>query len=42
MSEPETASKEPNVVHGAVCLEEGILLDFFSPMREDFLKELDS
>ncbi|NLL24201.1 MAG: cupin domain-containing protein [Spirochaetales bacterium] len=33
--------KEPNVVHGAVCLEEGILLDFFSPMREDFLPELE-
>jgi len=23
--------------HGAVCLEEGILLDIFSPAREDFL-----
>ena len=33
--------KEPNVVHGAVCLEEGILLDFFSPMRVDFLPELE-
>ena len=33
--------KEPNVVHGAVCLEEGVLLDFFTPMREEFLKELD-
>lgn len=29
---------EPDVVHGAVCLEEGILIDVFSPMREDFLK----
>lgn len=28
----------PNVVHGAVCLEEGILIDVFSPVREDFLK----
>ena len=27
-----------NVVHGAVCLEEGILIDIFSPKREDFLK----
>ena len=26
----------PHVPHGAVCLEKGILLDFFSPMREDF------
>ena len=23
--------------HGAVCLEEGILLDIFTPVREDFL-----
>ncbi|MDC7220350.1 MAG: cupin domain-containing protein [Spirochaetales bacterium] len=28
---------EPNVLHGAVCLEEGILIDVFSPVREDFL-----
>ena len=28
---------EPNLIHGAVCLEEGILLDVFSPVREDFL-----
>lgn len=27
----------PNVVHGAICLEEGILIDVFSPVREDFL-----
>lgn len=27
-----------NVSHGVVCLEEGILIDTFSPMREDFLK----
>lgn len=27
----------PNVPHGAVCLESGILIDVFSPMREDFL-----
>ena len=25
--------------HGAVCLEEGILLDVFSPTRRDFLEE---
>jgi len=24
-------------IHGVVCLEEGILIDSFSPMREDFL-----
>jgi quercetin dioxygenase-like cupin family protein len=28
----------PNAVHGAVCLEEGVLIDVFSPMREDFVK----
>ena len=28
---------EPNVVHGAKCIEEGILIDVFSPVREDFL-----
>ena len=26
-----------NAMHGAVCLEEGILIDTFSPMRDDFL-----
>jgi quercetin dioxygenase-like cupin family protein len=29
---------EPDVPHGCVCLEEGVLIDTFSPMREDFLK----
>ncbi len=28
---------EPDVPHGAVCLEAGILIDTFSPMRADFL-----
>lgn len=28
---------EPNLVHGAVCLEAGILIDTFSPVRENFL-----
>lgn len=27
----------PNIEHGAVCLEEGVLIDVFSPIREDFL-----
>jgi quercetin dioxygenase-like cupin family protein len=26
-----------NVIHGAVCLEAGVLIDTFSPVREDFL-----
>ncbi len=28
-----------NVLHGAVCLEAGVLIDVFSPMREDFVGE---
>lgn len=28
---------EPNLMHGAICLEEGMLIDVFSPVREDFL-----
>jgi quercetin dioxygenase-like cupin family protein len=28
---------KPNLPHGAVCLEAGILIDVFSPVREDFL-----
>jgi quercetin dioxygenase-like cupin family protein len=28
----------PNALHGAVCLEAGVLIDIFSPMREDFVK----
>lgn len=28
----------PDVLHGCVCLEAGILIDTFSPMRTDFLK----
>lgn len=27
----------PNVDHGAVCKEEGVLLDVFNPVRQDFL-----
>jgi quercetin dioxygenase-like cupin family protein len=29
----------PHVLHGCVCLEAGILIDAFSPHREDFLKK---
>jgi quercetin dioxygenase-like cupin family protein len=28
----------PNAKHGAECLEAGMLVDVFSPVREDFLK----
>ena len=27
----------PNIMHGCVCLEAGMLVDAFSPHREDFL-----
>lgn len=26
----------PHVMHGAICIEAGVLLDMFSPIREDF------
>lgn len=29
----------PHVMHGCVCVEDGILIDVFSPHREDFLVE---
>ena len=29
----------PNVDHGAVCRKAGVLIDVFSPAREDFLDE---
>ncbi len=28
---------EPDVLHGCTCLEAGVLIDCFSPMRADFL-----
>lgn len=28
----------PDHLHGCVCLEAGVLIDTFTPMREDFLK----
>lgn len=31
--------KRNSVEHGCVCLKEGILLDIFSPMREDFVSQ---
>lgn len=27
----------PHVMHGCVCVEDGVLIDVFSPHREDFL-----
>ena len=33
----DTMLKKDGVEHGCVCIEKGILLDIFSPMREDFV-----
>ncbi|MDL2234137.1 cupin domain-containing protein [Ruminococcaceae bacterium OttesenSCG-928-L11] len=33
----DSLCKQDSVPHGCVCLEAGILLDFFTPMRKDFL-----
>jgi quercetin dioxygenase-like cupin family protein len=35
----DTLLKTDGVVHGCECLEAGILLDIFSPMRKDFVQE---
>lgn len=29
--------KKDGIIHGCVCLKEGILLDIFTPMREEFV-----
>lgn len=34
----DTLYKEPDIVHGCVCREAGVLLDTFTPQREDFLR----
>ena len=34
----DTMLKKDGVIHGCVALEGGIMLDFFTPMREDFVK----
>ncbi len=31
---------QSNVVHGAKCLEAGVLIDVFTPMREDFVSSI--
>ncbi len=37
LTQGDSTYKQPDIVHGAVCLEEGVLLDIFTPCREDFL-----
>ena len=34
----DTLLKKEGIVHGCVALEGGIMIDFFTPMREDFIK----
>ncbi len=36
----DTMLKTDGVVHGCVCVEPGILLDIFTPAREDFVEDL--
>ena len=38
VSKGDTLCKQNGVIHGCVCLEKGILVDFFTPMREDFVR----
>ncbi len=33
----DTLLKEDGIIHGCTCLEAGVLLDIFTPMREDFV-----
>ena len=35
----DTLCKQNGIEHGCVCLEKGTLVDFFTPMREDFVKK---
>ncbi len=34
----DSTYKEPHIIHGAVCLEAGKLIDIFTPQRDDFLE----
>lgn len=38
VKEGDTMYKEPEVLHGCICLEDGVLIDIFTPERKDFLK----
>lgn len=38
ISEGDTYVTSPDSPHGVKCLEKGVLLDVFAPMREDFVK----
>ena len=38
VSKGDTLCKRNGVQHGCVCLEKGVMVDFFTPMREEFVK----
>lgn len=38
VKEKDSMFIEPNLIHGCVALEEGILLNVFAPRRDDFLE----
>ncbi|WP_112459914.1 cupin domain-containing protein [Vibrio variabilis] len=33
----DTMYKQPDIEHGCVCVEAGVLIDTFTPMRKDFV-----
>ncbi|MDD6142133.1 MAG: cupin domain-containing protein [bacterium] len=33
----DTIAFPPDILHGTLCLEAGVLLDIFTPMRKDFI-----
>ncbi len=35
----DTLLKQNDILHGCECLEDGILVDFFTPMRKDFVQD---
>mgnify|MGYP000925422448 FL=1 len=37
VSKGDTLLKQDGVMHGCTCLEDGVLIDIFTPMRKDFL-----
>ena len=38
VSKGDTLCKQNGIQHGCVCLKKGVLVDIFTPMREDFVK----
>jgi quercetin dioxygenase-like cupin family protein len=39
VTEGDTLLKTDGIIHGCTCLEAGVLLDIFSPYRQDFVKD---